>query len=238
VREIGGRRRLRRLAAFLLAAGVATLAWLVLVIAWQDPFTALYAARQQDRLETEYEAAAPRSRPDPAPVQVKERSDVERLLRRAARSYRVSLPPGRPMGRLTVPRLGLELIVLNGASGADLRRGPGRDLRTFMPGEGKLVYVAGHRTTYGAPFRHIDDLRRRDFIFLEVPYGRFRYAVTGSVVVTPDDTGRLRPRGREELALQASHPPYSARQRYIVYAKLVGFAGFTGASRGHPPTRL
>ena len=92
-----------------------------------------------------------------------------------------------------------------------------------MPGEGKLVYIAGHRTTYGAPFRHIDTLGRGNRIFLEVPYGIFEYRVTEHAVVTPDEVDRLRSRGHEELALQASHPPYSAKQRYIVYARFVRF---------------
>jgi sortase A len=125
------------------------------------------------------------------------------------------------MGRLTIPRLGLKRIVVNGASIPDLRKGPGRDVRSFMPGEGQFVYIAGHRTTYGAPFRHIDDLRPADWIYLKVPHGRFLYRVTRHRIVKPDDLRPLRSRGREELRLQASHPPYSAARRYVVYAKLV-----------------
>jgi LPXTG-site transpeptidase (sortase) family protein len=87
-----------------------------------------------------------------------------------------------------------------------------------MPGEGELVYIAGHRTTYGAPFAHIDRLRPGDRVRLEMPYGTFGYRVTRSVIVPADDIGRLRSQGREQVALQACHPRFSASHRLIVYA--------------------
>jgi len=88
-----------------------------------------------------------------------------------------------------------------------------------MPGEGRLVYVAGHRTTYGAPFSDIDRLQRGDPVTLELPYATFAYVVTGSRIVDDDDLSVLRSRGREELVLQACHPRFFASHRYIAYAK-------------------
>jgi len=81
--------------------------------------------------------------------------------------------------------------------------------------------VAGHRTTYSAPFSHIDRLRRGDRVSVRVPYATFVYRVTGHVVVPADDLDRLRSRGREVLALQACHPRFFASHRYIVYARPV-----------------
>jgi sortase A len=90
-----------------------------------------------------------------------------------------------------------------------------------MPGEGKLVYIAGHRTTYGAPFSHIDRIAKGDRIFLELPYATFEYSVTGSRVVAASQTSVLKSKGFEQLVLQACHPRFFASQRYLVYAKPV-----------------
>ncbi len=114
------------------------------------------------------------------------------------------------------------MVLLNGTSSTTLKQGPGLDGRTYMPGQGQLVYIAGHRTTYGAPFAHIDRLRAGDNVVIDMPYGRFRYRVTRWVIVPADDLGRLRSRGREQIALQACHPRFSASQRYIVYAVPTG----------------
>jgi sortase A len=89
-----------------------------------------------------------------------------------------------------------------------------------MPGEGRLVYIAGHRTTYLAPFAHIDSLRRGDRITLEMPYATFVYVVTREIVVPAKDLSVLRPGHRELLALQACHPRFFATHRYIVDAML------------------
>lgn len=216
------RKALRRLGTALAIVGAALLVWAAVVYFWQEPFTGVYADYQQGRLEREYEKRVAGEPLPPEDAAATNPAQLQRAIARAARAYRTSLAHGAAMGRLFVPRLDLERIVINGAEVSDLRTGPGRDLRTFMPGESELVYIAGHRTTYGAPFRHIDDLRPGDRIVLEVPYGRFEYRVTGHAVVLPSDVDRLRSRGREELHLQASHPPYSAARRYVVSARFVG----------------
>ena len=124
------------------------------------------------------------------------------------------------------------MILVNGTDETSLRKGPGRDLRTYMPGEGQLIYIAGHRTTYLAPFAHIDSMRRGDLVTLEVPYATFRYRVFGKRVVGSHDLAVLHSHGREVVALQACHPRFFATNRYIVWAQLVridprGAAGFT-----------
>jgi LPXTG-site transpeptidase (sortase) family protein len=87
-----------------------------------------------------------------------------------------------------------------------------------MPGQHNLVYVAGHRTTYSAPFAHIEELRRGDPVKVEMPYATLVYRVTSHTIVAADDLTVLRPRRHETLALQACHPRFFATQRYIVWA--------------------
>jgi sortase A len=213
------RRALHLLGTLMVVAGLGTLGWAVLVWQWQDPVTALYEWREQGRLDDAYDARA-RDFALPAATLAKA-SPAD--LRKAAARFRTQLRRGEPVGVLTIGRLGLKKVVVNGTDHDSLTRGPGRDQRTFMPGEGRLVYIAGHRTTYGAPFSHIDELRKGDYVKLEVPYGTFTYRVTGHVVVAASDVDRLRTRGREELALQACHPRFFASHRYITYAKLTGW---------------
>ena len=140
-------------------------------------------------------------------------------VRREARRYRLASDEGDAVARLEVPRLDLEAVIVNGTSSGDLRRGPGRHLETSMPGERGLVYVAGHRTTYGAPFSDIDKLRRGDSIFLELPYASLEYKVMSHRVVDDNDLSVLQSGGREELVLQACHPRFFASDRYLVYAR-------------------
>ena len=202
--------------SLLLVTAACALVWTLVVWLWQDPITALYTRHEQERLAAEYERTAATW---PRTLGPQERLKAHEL-RPVARRYRRALERGKPVGRLVVPRLGLDIVVANGADPATLRKGPGRDLRSFVPGEGKLVYLAGHRTTYLAPFARIDALRRGDRITVRVPYATFVYAVTHSVIVAGSDLTVLRSSGREVLALQPCHPRFFASKRYLVFARL------------------
>lgn len=222
------RAKLRRLAriggTLMIVAGLGFIGWALLVWQWQDPFTLLYTKYEQRKLAQKYERrVASLTEPSAAPRVAGTVSDAERLRQVAveARRYRLASRTGDPLGRIKVPRLGVNMILVNGTDTETLKKGPARDERTYMPGEGELVYIAGHRTTYGAPFARINELRRGDEITLELPYATFVYRVTGYVIVPADDIARLRSRGREEVALQACHPRFFATQRYIVYARPV-----------------
>ena len=204
----------RFLGAAFVALGVLALAWGVVTWQWGDPVTSAYTRWQQRSLSAEYERLATVYRLPSATPAGRPKTD----LRRTARRMREQVRPGQPIGRIHVERLGLDMVVVNGTDSDMLRKGPGLDPRAFFPGEGELVYIAGHRTTFGAPFAHIDRLRAGDRVVLEVPYGRFVYRVRNSVIVPAGDIGRLRSRAREEIALQACHPRFSAGERYIVYA--------------------
>ena len=211
-----------------IAVGVLLLVWAFVVWQWSDPFTGLYTRWEQGKLESRYaelEASFPGKARQPAAARSSRPAAKPRPtpaeLRADARRFRRAVGAGEPIGRIEVPRLGLDMIMVAGTDTESLKKGPGWDERTYMPGSGELVYIAGHRTTYGAPFSHIDRLRKGDLVTLTVPYGRFRYRVTRWVIVPADDLGRLRSRGSEVVALQACHPRFSARQRYIVYARPV-----------------
>ena len=230
------RQLVRALGSLMALAGAGLLVWCLLVWLWEDPFTGLYTRYQQrelaqsyERLEATYRAGAPARGGGGAPSLAAERQRVAR----DARRYRTEADSGAAIGRLGVPKLGLDMVVVNGTDASTLKKGPGRDPRTFMPGQGELVYIAGHRTTYSAPFSDIDDLRAGDRVTLRVPYATFVYRVTGHVVVPADDIARLRSQGREVLALQACHPRFFASHRYIVYARPVELV-----PRGGPTYRL
>ncbi|HXG75155.1 MAG TPA: class E sortase [Gaiellaceae bacterium] len=212
---------MRRLGTLLVAAGIGVLAWSATVYLWKDPFTTLYTAYEQRRLEDELDRRLATWRPAPQPPPRPRRPRALPDLRADARRYRRESAEGEAIARLVVPRLGLDVVVVNGTDPDDLRRGPGRHLETAMPGERALVYVAGHRTTFGAPFSDIDRLRAGDRITLEVPYARLEYRVVRHRIVDDNDLSVLRSRGREELVLQACHPRFFSSQRYLVYARPV-----------------
>lgn len=207
------RRLIRLLGALLIVLGAGTLAWAGLTWFWKDPFTTAYTALEQRGLSQAY-----RSRAEDFPPSLLASAGSEAELDEAARRYRQSLRPGEPVARLRVPRLGLDMIVVEGTGAEPLKKGPGRHRDTFLPGEGELVYIAGHRTTYSAPFSHIDRLRKGDEVVIELPYGTFEYRITGHRIVEATDVHVLESRGREVIALQACHPRFFASHRYIAYA--------------------
>ena len=224
----------RFVGAQLILAGLLMLAWALVVWQWQDPFTALYTHWKQHQLTRSYQH---RFDAYHAPRYDRERAISARVrtLEREAHRYRLESHRGQAIGRIVVPRLHLHMILVNGTDHGSLMKGPGRDLRTYMPGEGQLIYIAGHRTTYLAPFAHIDSMRVGDLITLEVPYGTFRYRVFRQRIVPSDDLAVLRSQGRDVVALQACHPRFFATNRYIVWGRLVRIEP-RGASAFTPPS--
>jgi sortase A len=209
--------RVRKAGTFLLVAGVLVLAWVVVVWRWQDPFTALYTTWKQHQLADDYSRRVakfhhPTVQPGASLAVMRREVAIE------ARRYRATSKRGEAIGRIKIPRLGLNMILVNGTDHDSLMKGPGRDLRTYMPGQGELVYIAGHRTTYLAPFSDIESFRRGDSVTLEMPYATFQYRVTTHKIVSATDLSQLKSHHREILALQACHPRFFASQRYIVYA--------------------
>ena len=228
-------RRFARITGTLLAiAGVALLVWVVVVWRWQDPFTALYTSWKQHQLSDSYGRKA-KAYQAPPPRPGASLAATTAQVRAQARRYRLDAKRGEGIGRIRVPRLGLNMVLVEGTDDASLEKGPGRDRRTYMPGEGQLVYIAGHRTTYLAPFAHIERLEPGDPVTLEVPYGTFTYRVFRHRIVTADDLSVLRSHGHEVVELQACHPRFFASHRYIAYARLARVDP-RGAPAFRPPT--
>jgi sortase A len=139
-------------------------------------------------------------------------------VRPEARRFRLESKEGDAIARLKIPRLHLSAVVVDGTGVSDLRRGPGRHLETYMPGERELVYIAGHRTTYGAPFGRINEIQPGDLITMELPYATVVYRVNRHRIVDDNDLSVLETHHHEQLVLQACHPRFFASERYLVYA--------------------
>ena len=212
------RRALRITGTLLILGGALTLAWTLLVWQWQDPFTALYTKWKQHQLASQYQK---RVEAFSAPIATTSLADERRSIKREATRYRASSTRGEAIGRIRIPRMGVNMVLVNGTDHETLKKGPGRDARTFMPGENRLIYIAGHRTTYLAPFSHIDRLKSGDRVTIEVPYGTFIYAVTRHRIVKATDLSVLRSPKHEVVELQACHPRFFASHRYIAYARLL-----------------
>jgi sortase A len=213
------RRFTRTLGTLMIVGGVLTLGWAVLVWQWQDPFSALYTHLQQNRLASAYQERAQAY--ETHRMAGRDLAAIRREVAVEAREYRRSLHTGDPVGRLKIGRVGLNMIVVQGTDHDTLKKGPGHYPTTGIPGEGRLIYVAGHRTTYLAPFSHIDSIRAGDYISFDLPYATFTYRVERHYVVRASDTRVLVNHGAEILRLQACHPRFFASHRYIVDAKLV-----------------
>lgn len=214
------RRALRAFSTVLIVAGALMIADAGVTLAWQEPVSALIARIEQNRLSGQLDRI---ERAGPSRVERRvlaalatERRRIEFLAREARRTAKA----GDPIGRIDIPKIGADFVVVQGTDTASLRKGPGHYPETAFPGLGETVAVAGHRTTYLAPFRHVDQLKRGDAIVLTMPYARFDYAVQRTRIVTPDSTWIERDAGYERLVLSACHPLYSASHRIVVFARL------------------
>jgi len=231
-------RRVARITGTLLAiGGIAVLVWVVVVWRWQDPFTALYTTWKQHQLSSSYERRASAYQRPPV-AQGASLAATTAQIRAEAKRYRLESRRGQAIGRIRVPRLSLNMVFVEGTDHDTLKKGPGRDRRTYMPGEGQLVYIAGHRTTYLAPFAHIERLRPGDLITLEVPYGTFTYRVFKHRIVGSNDMAVLRSHGRDVVILQACHPRFFASHRYLAYALLVRIEPRGAPAFAPPPAAL
>jgi sortase A len=220
VRAPRARRALRALSTVLIVAGVILLADAGLTLLWQEPVSAVYAHFQQGRLSDRLEQLE-RAPLAPAEQRALDRiPDPRRKLAFRARALDRRLEPGDPMGRIVMPSLGVSEVFVEGTGAGELRSGPGHYPETPLPGERGTVAIAGHRTTYGAPFRRIDQLEPGDRIELRMPYGRFAYRVERTRIVPPTETSVTARVDHDRLVLSACHPLYSAAKRIIVFARL------------------
>jgi sortase A len=218
---VRSRRLLRSLSTVLLVAGAVLLLDVGLTLVWKEPVTAVLGRLHQDALGDdlgELRKAGPTAA---------ERRALDRLAgdrRRVAflaRSLRRRTKEGDAVGRIRIPRAKANYVVVKGTTGPDLRKGPGLYEQTPFPGVPGTVAMAGHRTTYLAPFRRLDRLRPDDPITVEMPYATFTYRVERTRIVRPDALWVLRRVRHDRLVLSACHPLFSAAKRIVVFAKLV-----------------
>ena len=129
--------------------------------------------------------------------------------------------PKNPVALVEIPAVNISHIVVQGVTPAALRDGPGHMTNTPLPGTTGNSAIAGHRTTYGAPFSRLDELELGDVIQLTTKKGYFEYEVTRSWIVAPTrvDVIRNTP-GSATLTLITCHPRFSTSKRLIVSAKL------------------
>lgn len=225
------RRALRILSVALITAGIVILIDAAVTLAWKEPISAIYGHFQQSRAEDEL-ATLERDFRDRAKVD--SRLSTERQAAALAARFADDIKTGDAIGRIEVPAVGIDFVFVQGTEASDLERGPGHYPDTALPGQGRTIGIAGHRTTYLAPFRSIADIQEGDEVLLKMPYGAFTYEVTRTKVVEPTRTDIVDDTGRELLVLTACHPPYSAAQRYAVFAKLSNFEVENVPSAGKP----
>ena len=209
----------RQLSTILILAGLMLLADVGLTLVWQEPVSAVYAEWRQDALADDLEDL---SEPDLAPAEVKALDRLPLDTDRAAflaRALKRRTDTGDPVGRIRIPEIDVSQVIVEGTDGGTLRKGPGHYPETPLPGVRGTVAIAGHRTTYGAPFRDLDKLDKLDEIVVEMPYGRFVYRVEKSQIVDPSATYVTRRVGYDRLVLTACHPKYSAAQRIVIFAR-------------------
>lgn len=214
------RRALRVLSTILIVVGGLVLADGAMTLLWEEPVSSLYARVQQRKLG---DRLAELERVGPTPVERRTLARLptpERRLGFAARAALRRAGDGDPVGRLRADAIGLDEVVVHGTDTAALRKGPGHYPGTPLPGARGTVAIAGHRTTYGAPFRNVDELDKGDRIELKMPYGRFTYSVERIRIVAPTATWVTDRVTYDRLVLTACHPLYSAARRIVVFARL------------------
>jgi sortase A len=230
------RRAARIFSVALVTAGFVLLVDAGITIAWKEPLSAVYSKFRQSAATDELDRARRDFLEDPEVLEIGRTRDLERQTEQLAAVYGRRLGEGDPFGRIEVPSVNIDYVVVQGTDTATLQQGPGHYPTTALPGEGKTIAVAGHRTTYGAPFNRIDDIEPGDSITLEMPYATFTYEVTEERIVDPKDVGVVDDIGVEQLVLTACHPLYSAAQRYVIFAELADLSLLPGsAGRGAAP---
>lgn len=124
------------------------------------------------------------------------------------------------VGRLTILSANINHYVVFGATLNKLEYGPGYILGTSLPGTGGNFAIAGHRTTYGAPFGNLDETEVGDSILFQTNTNQYEYVITEVKIVSPEDTYVLGNFGDDRITLSTCHPKFSARQRLVVVGEL------------------
>lgn len=196
---------------------------ILLFVAYQLWGTSLYTERQQRALGNEFEeqlAAVDADTASPEPGAAIDATDPTLEPLATAIPTAEPLLLGQGVARIEIPKINADYTVVEGTGREDLKNGPGHYPGTPLPGETGNAAIAGHRTTYGAPFYRLDELQEGDEITTQTLQGSFTYVVTSKEIVSPDAVEVLDPKGDNRLTLTTCHPKYSAAKRLIVTAEL------------------
>jgi sortase A len=215
------RRAWRALSIAMIVLGTLALVDAGVTLVWQEPFSALYAKFRQDHLNGTLRAAE-----RAAPTAVERRAlaslpDERRRVAFLAGELQRHAGNGSAVGRIVIPKIDASYVVVKGTDTSDLESGPGIYSETNFPGVAGTTAIAGHRTTYLAPFRDINSLHPGNHILLNMPYAHFTYTVIGQRVVLPTDvSAAVSNVGYTRLVLSACTPLFSAEKRLLIYARL------------------
>jgi len=214
------RRLVRDMSSVLIISGLLLMLDAVATLVWQEPVTAAIGLIERGEINQRFlgHQEVPLTQLDRHALKSLD-TQRQRISFLARREQRL-LIAGDAIGRIGLPKLGQSFDVVQGTDTVSLEKGPGHYPATALPGLGQTVAIAGHRTTYLAPFRRINELRPGDQINLSMPYARFTYVVQKTEVVLPTALWVTRNVGYERLVLSACHPLYSASHRIIVFARL------------------
>jgi sortase A len=215
------RRALRSLSTVLIISGLLMLLDAGLTLVWQEPVSAAYAKIVQGSLGNdlrELELAKPSSLDLAA---LRKLATEKRRMAFLARKLRADTARGAAVGRIKITKIKANFVLVNGTDGPSLRKGPGIYDDVPFPGAPGTTAIAGHRTTYLAPFRKVDKLERGDEVVVEMPYGIFTYEIEKTRIVKPNALYVINRVKYDRLVLSACHPLYSAAKRFIVFARLV-----------------
>jgi sortase A len=204
----------------LIVLGVLVLADAITTLLWQEPLSALYAHQRQQSLSGDLDRLEHRALPENDRAAIARLQDQSRRLAYLAHAFRRGLHDGEAVGRIRIPSIGVDKVVVQGTDESALLNGPGHYPATPFPGAHGTVGIAGHRTTYGAPFRHLDGVHPGDRITVRMPYGLFAYRVERTRIVPSDALWITNRVAYDRLVLSACHPLYSATHRIVVFARL------------------
>jgi sortase A len=211
------RRLIRDISSVLIISGLLLVLDAGLTLVWQEPVTAVIGLIKRGEINRHF-LAAPLTVIDAHALRTLSTTD-QRIAFLARREQR-EVPIGAGIGRIVIGRISASFEIVQGTDTSSLEKGPGHYPATAFPGLGQTVAIAGHRTTYLEPFRHIDDLRPGDKIELKMPYAIFTYVVQTHKIVKPTALWVTNNVGYDRLVLSACNPLYSAAQRIIVFARL------------------
>jgi sortase A len=191
-----------------------------MTLAWKEPLSTVYGSIQQGKAADSLHELEQSFFDLPQARAAANENDAGERIDQLADAFADEVETGQGIGRIEIDAIALDTVVVQGTDTASLQKGPGHYPETAFPGQGSTIGIAGHRTTYLAPFRRINEIEKGDEVVLEMPYGTFTYEVEGDQVVDPYQVEIVDDVGYERLVLTACHPLYSAAQRWAVFARL------------------